>query len=285
MKKLLAIALIMVVAGFQFISPCYSQGRALIVQANTRFYGGDTTGTHPGDNVAAIWIQTDQGTFLLPLMVWSLWGFDIFLKTWRTASGLVDTGYYDGVTSPTREYHDDTLLVIWDCKDSSGNSVPNGTYEFCVEMTETEYWWQPDEEYFGKFAKGTIEIGDEEKVVEVNSTDTCIYNFKARYHPTGIVYQNKNLQSKKSLSYRYNSARQNLTVKLHTSYDNSAVLNIFRLNGELLNTVRICAETGEFYWDLRNNSGDKIPAGVYLFHVYSGEGKQFNKAFSITLLR
>lgn len=285
MKKLFVLPILLIVVAIHFLSPCHVQGQELIVQANTKTYHGENGGTLPGENVSAMWVQTDQGVFIKPLMVWSETGFDFMMRNWRLASGLGNDGYYEGVTSATRMSHDDMLVQIWDCKDSLGNSVPNGTYEFCVEMTETDYWWQDGEVYIGKFAKGSVEVGDEEKTVLVNSPDTSIYDFKAQYQPTSIVYQNKNLNSNKSLSYRYNPVKQNLTITLNSPYTNSAVLNIFSLNGELIDKVRMSSESGEFCWDLRNSSGNKVPAGVYLFNVYSSAGTQINKAFSITILR
>ena len=262
------------------LSPCFSQ--KLDIEVKTKSYGGPVSPRH----ASVIWIQKPGEELVNTIMLWSP-QYDICLKNWRTITGLIDTGMYDGVTGATLADHSEPLEVSWDCKDTAGNMVPTGSYEFCVEMTESEYYWGPGEEYFGKYAKGTITIDDQAKVAYGDTSDTCFSNFKATYDPTiDIIYQAQKPVNKNPLSYWYNPLMQKLTIKLNSLYDNSAVLHIINLKGELIETVKIDTESSEFYWDLRNRSGRKVSSGVYLFEVRSADtGKSISNAFSITLLK
>lgn len=262
------------------LSPCFSQ--KLDIEVKTKSYGGVVAPRH----AAAIWIQKPGDELVNTIMVWS-WQYDFCMKNWRTITGLLDTGRYDGVTGATLPDHNEPLQVSWNCKDTAGTIVPEGSYEFCVEMTESEYYWEPGEEYFGRYAKGTIAIDDQAKVAYGDTSDTCFSNFKATYDPTvEIMFHGQKPVNKKSLSYWYNPLMQNLIIKLNSLYDNSAVLHIINLKGELIEIVEIDTKSSEFYWDLRNRFGRKVSSGVYLFEVRSADtGKSISNAFSITLLQ
>ena len=259
-------------------SPCFSQ--KLDIEVKTKSYGGVVSPRH----AAAIWIQKPGDELVNTIMVWSD-QYDFCMKNWRTVTGLIDTGLYDGVTGATLPDHNEPLQVSWNCKDTAGTIVPEGSYEFCVEMTESEYYWEPGEEYIGRYAKGSIAIDDQAKVVYGDSSDTCFSNFKATYDPTvDIIYQTQKPVNKKSLSYWYNPVMQKLTVKLNSLYNNSAVLHIINLKGELLEAITMDAISKEFNWNLRDGSGNKVSSGLYIFEVRSSEtGKRISKAYSIAL--
>ncbi len=262
------------------LSPCFSQ--KLDIEVKTKSYGGTVSPRH----ATVIWIQKPGEELVNTIMLWSP-QYDICLKNWRTITGLIDTGMYDGVTGATLADHSEPLEVSWDCKDTAGNMAPTGSYEFCVEMTESEYYWGPGEEYIGRYAKGTIAIDDQAKVAYGDTSDTCFSNFKATYDPTvDIIYQAQKPVNKKSLSYWYNPGMQKLIVKCHSTFDISAVLHIINLKGALLETIKIDAQSKEFNWDLRDKSGKKVSSGVFIFEIRSADtGKRISNAYSITLLR
>lgn len=266
------------------LSPCFSQ--KLDIEVKTKSYGGGVAPRH----AAAIWIQKPGDELVNTVEVWS-WQYNFCLKNWRTVTSLFIDGEYDAITQATLADHSAPLQVSWNCKDTAGNIVPTGSYEFCVEFAESEYYWgviDPNEEYFGRYAKGSITIDDQAKVVYGDTTtDTCFSNFKATYDPTiDIIYQAQKPTDKTSLSYWYNPGMQKLTVKLHSLFDISAVLHIINLKGALLETIKIDAQSKEFNWDLRDKSGKKVSSGVFIFEIRSADtGKRISNAYSITLLR
>ncbi len=262
--------------------PCL--GQKVDIEVKTRSYGGTVAPRH----AAAVWIQKSDDEFIKTLDVWSF-QYNICLFYWRTASGLVDTGIYDAITQATLPGHEDPIKVSWDCKDTSGNLVPHGSYEFCVEFTEKEYWWKyqdPNEIYYGKYTKGTILIDDNDKVAYGDTSDSAFSALKATYSSTGILYQGHKPVKNNIMSYRYNPSVQQVTFQLNPVHTQSAALQILNVKGELIKTLRMNSATRKTHWNLTNNSGKKVPAGVYLINLHATDGGDIiSQKFSITLLR
>lgn len=278
-----SLTLIIVFLTSTLLSPCFSQ--KLDIEVKTDSYGGGKAPMH----AAAVWIQKPGDELVNTVEVWS-YQYNFCLKNWRTAAGLMLSGEYDGITQATVADHNTPLQVTWYCKDTAGNMVPDGSYEFCVEFAEDEYYWgaiDPNEEYHGKYAKGIITIDNQAKVAYGDTSDTCFSDFKATYDPTiDIIYQARKPVDKSSLSYWYNPGMKKCTVKLHWLFDPSAVLHIINLKGELLETVKVDAQSRECNWDLRDRSGKRVSSGVYIFEVHSAaNGKFVSNAFTMTLMR
>jgi hypothetical protein len=265
------------------LSPCFSQ--KLDIEVKTDSYGGGKAPMH----AAAVWIQKPGDELVNTVEVWS-YQYNFCLKNWRTVTGLMLSGEYDGITQATVADHNTPLQVTWNCKDTAGNMVPNGSYEFCVEFAEDEYYWgaiDPNEEYHGKCAKGTIVIDDQAKAAYGDTSDTCFSGFKATYDPTiDIIYKAQKPVNRASLSYWYNSGMQKLTVTLHSLFDPSTVLHIVNVKGELIEAINIDAQSRECNWDLRDRSGRKVSSGIYIFEIHSADNrKHIRKPFTITLVR
>ncbi len=276
-------ALLVVFSTVIIVSPCFSQ--KLDIEATTSTYSGAVAPRH----AAAVWIQTPGGELVNTVEVWS-YGFNWCLMTWRTITFLLDTGAYDAITAATIPDHTAPIKIAWDCKDTAGNLVPDGDYVFCVEMTESEYWWKhndPNEDYLGKFAYGTIAIDSQSRIAYGDTSDTCISNFKATYSPTaGIISHKQQSFNGSFLSYWYNSATQSLMFTLPPTFNKSAVLNIIDLKGKFVKRLEMDNRSKKFCWDLRNSSGKEVPSGVYLFEIRQVKtGKRIGSAQSITLLR
>lgn len=268
--------------------PCI--GQKLDIEVTTKSYGG----SHAPENAIGVWIQSTQSKHIRTL---AIWGIDpsYMLKNWRIITGLADTGFFDtstfdGFTAATRPDHSSPVEISWNCKDSSGNIVADGDYQFWVEMMEEDYWWgmsDPNEVYYGRVAHGTITIDDQAKVAHGDTSDTCFSNFKVTYDPTvDIIYLVQKPNHNTSLSYWYNPILRKLTVELNSKYDRSAVLHIVNLKGELINRVSLVSQSNKFIWDTRNRYGKQVPSGVYLFEVRSGEtGKRISSASSLSLIQ
>ncbi len=279
-----------------FIQPCLflflisvlfspASGQKVDIEVKTKTYGGGKAPRH----AVAIWIQTPETKLVKTIEVWS-WQYNFCLKNWRTITGLFLEGSYDAICQATVPNHDDPLKVVWDCKDSAGNYVPHGTYEFCAEFAENEYYFKfkdSNEVYTGKYTKGTIEIDSTGKVAEGDVSDNSFEDFSATHYPdAGIVLQAQNPGSNAFFTYRYSPETQNVAIKLNTQFERSAVVYITTLKGEVLETFPLGNGSREFYWHTGSGFGKTIPSGVYLLYVRSsGPEKQLQKGYSITLLK
>lgn len=268
--------------------PCFA--RNLQIQCNTKTYGGVNGGHDPEDNVAVLFITKPDTSFINTVMVWSYYGFDFMMKNWRTWSGLGKIAMYDGETKATRGDHKDTLKATWDCKDTSGTQVPDGTYLFWVEMQESDYFWgdfDPNEKYLGRIACGSIVVDNTAKEANGDMTDTVFFNFKAIYDPTtGIVVSAEKHISNKTFLHRFDPLTQNLTIKLNSNYEKNLVLHVMNPKGKLLKAIKCISQSQEISWNLQNISGKRVPSGIYLFEIRSLQNnKRVGKAFPIAIIR
>ncbi len=108
------------------------------------------SGRYSPKNVGAIWIQDSSGKFVKSLKVWANAHISS-LSTWRTSSG---SNKVDAITSATISTHQ-IHTVTWNCTDTSGAVVNDGTYRIYVEFSETNSVGQYT--YF-EFNKGTTSV-------------------------------------------------------------------------------------------------------------------------------
>jgi len=141
-----------------------SADKSVTITAKTTSYGGEWA----PQNFVCIWIQKPDSTYVRTIDVkLSEPKYASYFKTWLKAKGvlgkelLVDI---DGVTSAScRPDHESKVSATWDLKDRNGNPVPQGTYQFCIEMTE--------DDFEGSATCGTITIDGTDKIVQGTTTD------------------------------------------------------------------------------------------------------------------
>ena len=286
MKSYFLIVISILVIPATLLSPCH--GQKLDIEAKTSSFGGINSGGDTLDNVAVIWIQTPDSQFIKTLMVWSETGFDFMLRNWRLLSGISDSGYYDGITSATRDDHSGTLEASWDCKDTNGTKVPAGTYEYWVEMNEHDYWWgqiDPNEVYPGKVTKGTIEINFTSEIKDTGTAISNISDIYATFDPTiGIISDALEKQTK-TVSFSYNPLSHQLMIKLGDLSTHSGIVRIYDLRGALLRTISFAQNTKTVYWDGKNSAGYPIPSGVYIFEVKVPDAQIKSSVYSARLFK
>jgi len=92
----------------------------------------DSPGTFSPKNVVALWVEDSSGTFVRTLGVRASTRKK-YLTTWESKQGSLTV---DGVTGSTRSGHSKTLVVGWDLKNSSGQTVAPGIYRLRGEITD-----------------------------------------------------------------------------------------------------------------------------------------------------
>lgn len=101
---------------------------SLTVNATTSSYKGQ----YAPSNVVAIWVESGTGTFVKTLLVKGSQRRG-YLTNWTKSSGSNST---DAVTGATVHSHS-AYTVSWNGKNASGTTVGDGTYNVCVEFTES----------------------------------------------------------------------------------------------------------------------------------------------------
>jgi hypothetical protein len=114
-----------------------SAGCPVHVSVTTMTYG---TGNEDDDdyapnNVGAIWVTDESGTFVRTVTAWgpNYWNY---AATWVKES---KGSRVDITTSATRKSHLTPVAADWDCRDSARTLVAAGGYRMNVEFTEAEH--------------------------------------------------------------------------------------------------------------------------------------------------
>jgi hypothetical protein len=135
------------------------------------------TKTHNGEyapkNATMIWIQTVENVFVKTILK-SAQNYIQYCLKWNSISG----GDVDGLTGASRNDHSGSLTGVWDCTDQNGQPVPDGSYQFWVEMTENNG--------AGKTTSGTIIIDGASKTVNGKLTP-YFPTFSAVYIPASAA--------------------------------------------------------------------------------------------------
>ena len=110
-------------------------GAASRVEAGTVTITFTTTprgGQYAPNNVVAVWIQNQAGTFVKTIGRWAN-ARKQHLVAWTTAAGQNDA---DAVSGATRLSHAAPLTVTWNLLDRTAATVPDGTYTIRMELTD-----------------------------------------------------------------------------------------------------------------------------------------------------
>ncbi len=286
MKKLFHVTIIAVVFFASFHSLGFGQN--LSIEAKTETYGGINTGGDPEDNVAVIYIMTPDSQFINTCMVWGETGFDFMLKNWRIISGIGQAGYYDGVTQATRDDHSDPLVALWDCKDTAGNQVTAGTYDYWIEMNEHDWWWQeldPNEVYNGRITKGTIEIDFVKEIYDTGTAIESIFDIYAHFDPTTKITFKASSDQSNAVSFTYNPVSRLLIMKLGPLSSYAGMVHIYDVQGTTLKTISFNPNTQRICWDGTNTAGYPMPSGVYIFEIKTTDTPKKSFVHTATLYK
>ena len=105
------------------------------------------------ENVMAIWVTTDTGVFVKTLKRQAGERIE-YLYQWIANSNKNVTDAVTGATISTNETHN----VTWDCRDTSGNIVSDGTYRIRVEFTTRNGSGPYTPTNYIEFAKGASPV-------------------------------------------------------------------------------------------------------------------------------
>ncbi len=250
------------------ILPFTTPGQNIYINAKTESYGG----SHAPLNAVVIWIQTSDGKHIYTPQTWGTSTTNWMLKTWRDVTGLGEFGWFDGVTEATRQNHDSVLSTSWDCKDTSGKLVEKGSYEIWVEMSESDFYWKEGDVFKGKNANAAILFdfdNDKDPVTILGQSTAGITQLFVKYFPKGsaISFEAHNKIKVEDLMFNFSSITGHLTIELGTSYNCSGAFEVYTTKGMLVRSIPYIPQTRTIYWNGRNDAGDRIASGIYLFVV------------------
>lgn len=218
-------------------------------------------------NVLAIWVKDSQGNFVISRKVMAASRKQHLVK-WVASSNNNSVNAITGATLQNHQLH----TISWDCRDVSGNLVPDGIYEIWVEFTERN---SANGGATGPFTKFAFNKGSE--VVSIVVPDEA--NFKdmvLNYSPLNVGID-ENMQ----LNLKFNAFPNPFVDRLNVSFElpESSFINIsvYDLHGKRI--VELVDENlpqgvSSYFWEGEIDNGNKIDPGVYFLRVVYG-GKLF----------
>lgn len=96
----------------------------------------DTGGNYKPRNVMAIWVENSDGDFIKTLLAYADKRKG-YLTHWKNVTTNAGTAYnkVDAVSGATKSSHG-TRTCTWDGTNFSGDTVDDGTYTLCLELTD-----------------------------------------------------------------------------------------------------------------------------------------------------
>jgi hypothetical protein len=96
-----------------------------------------TDGTYAPNNIGAIWVADGAGHFVQSLRVWANRRIE-HLDRWDHDTAVAGSpgSVVDAVTSATLPGHG-VRTAAWSCRDRNGAPAPDGAYQVCFELTES----------------------------------------------------------------------------------------------------------------------------------------------------
>ncbi|BDX36939.1 hypothetical protein CYCD_02940 [Tenuifilaceae bacterium CYCD] len=211
-------------------------------------------GQYAPKNIVAIWIKNSSGTFIRSMKVMAATRIQ-YLYQWKASSNLNKTDAITGATLTSHQTH----TITWNCKDLSGNIVPDGDYQFWIEYTDKDAQG-PYTNY--TFAKGT-------SPVSTNFTNqTYFVNASINYTPntTGII-------SPKQINanvYRESNTNTNTYIfEIPTAKAENVLFRIFNISGQVVHETQKYSDNGEIrrlIWNKPNSLN-----GIYIYQIESGD--------------
>jgi len=209
-------------------------------------------------HVLAIWIEDGAGIFVKTL---KLNGDKRkqYLDTWNTKSNGNTT---DAITGSTLNPHT-THSVSWNCTNTSGGVVDDGSYAVRVEYTSEHAQGPITSIAFNK-------AGDE--VTFQPADESYFVDMDLLYTPEVVIGIN-NTTIAYDLSVYPNPASEQVSIKMSNPLDRQTSIKIYQADMKLINVVWdgvLRAGEHGFIWNLNSMSGAKVAAGTY-FMVVSGD--------------
>jgi len=242
MKKLL----ILILAGISLNIYAQTAGTATFTVTNI-----SNGGAYSPKNIIAIWIKNSSGTFIRTMKVMAQQRIQ-YLYKWKQSSGLNTVNAVTGATLSNYQTH----TVSWNCKDNSGNIVPNGNYEFWVEFTDAD---AQGPYYSYSFNKSTS---------PVNTT----FPDQAKFKNVSIVYTPSSSEVKPNEAVPakvIQSPSSNLiSFEAPTNVAENASLKIYSLDGKLIYETYNYSDDGnirKFTWNSINTE-----KGIFIYTIESG---------------
>ncbi len=243
MKKILLLAVLLIL-----VTASYSQNTdgSVTFTVTTVSEGGQ----YAPKNIVAIWIKNSSGTFIRSMKVMAATRIQ-YLYQWKNSSSLNKTDAITGATLTSHQTH----TITWNCKDLSGNIVPDGDYQFWIEYTDKD-GQGPYTSY--TFTKGTSSVS-------TNFTNQSYFiNATINYTPSTTGVSTQTITDAKI--YRESNR---IFFQIPSIKAENVLFRIYSMSGQLIFETQNYSDDGEkrtLNWDKPSSSNE-----VYIYQIENGD--------------
>ena len=199
-------------------------------------------------HVLAIWVKDANGLFVKSIKVNANARIQ-YLYSWNKNSG---GNKVDAITGATLTSHQ-THTVTWNCKNTSENLVPSGTYKMMIEYT--------DQHAQGPIDSISFNISGSSQ--HVTQADQLYFkNISLDYTPS-TTSVDKNKMDDLILSIMPNPSHEIVYASLTTKEHESALLQIIDTKGSIVySKLELPEKLSNYPIDVSN-----LPLGTYIFRI------------------
>jgi len=206
---------------------CFSQLNQVSGQTNTDgtvSFSVSTTsigGNYSPRHVLAIWIKDSEGNFVISRKVLAASRKQHLVK-WMGSSG---NNSVNAVTGPTINNHT-THTISWDCRDLSGNLVPDGTYEIWMEYSSRN---SANDGVPGPSAHISFEKGTDQ--LNLTFQDAAYFKqMSLTYEPLGVSITESEPDTH-TILISPNPTREMINLKFELAKDSYVNINLYDTQG------------------------------------------------------
>jgi len=244
-----------------------ANAQSVTFNITTVTYGGNYSPKH----CFAMWITDSSGKFVKTI---NRQGVDRvrYLTNWVSNSG---SNVVDGTTGASLSSHNyaytsssktvPRIPFNWNCKDSKGNIVPDGTYYINVEFTENNTT--------GKIAKYTFIKGTSDQSLTFPNVSTNFTNATLTY-TAPVVSAIDQIENAADYKVFYSNSSKLLQLKYDAQYHESVVMTIYNEAGQSIYKKNQPDENFSVVLS-------KFAAGVYFVKFVDKSGKKQTNKFIV----
>jgi hypothetical protein len=225
------------------------------------------TETHSGSskNVLAVWVTDNAGTFVKTRMRFWGNGTNDHLPSWKTNSG---QNVVDAITGPTRTASTNppafgVKTVLWDGKDVTGTTVPDGAYQVFVESSWNNP--EPPNNQHSTIISFTFDKSAD-STHAAPAGNSYFSDITLDWVPVPISAIKET--SERTMSLYPNPSGGMIQINVKESFTVSQIL-VRRMDGEVVYRKSQAVDAGNaIALDLR-----ELPAGIYLIEARSADNQ------------
>lgn len=213
------------------------------------------------NHIFAVWVKDANGNYVRTLMVYASVRKS-YLYTWKSNSGGDVADAITGATVSTFKAYS----ITWDLKDYKNNTVADGSYKLCMEMTSAHSQ--------GPYREIDFTVGGSNYTL--SPADGQNFTTISLSYTGATTGSETTFLSKNYLTIYPNPSGGNLFADILLEQNSETIISIYSLENQLVLRKKFMLYEGPNHIDF-SDEANTLPPGVYLFLVETNHYTLGNK--------